>query len=210
MPKITNTKLTLPEISSNDKDLIYAAREALKNKLKAAEHTSAEKGFRKEMEKKGTDIYNTEFDKGNPIGLIRVIDSEVSSARIEMRINNGALDVSEKNNLRKLLGHRKTQLFERTRIITDITDPAAILTTLTKKGLDPWKYVEIKVKENMDEVIWDAIDGKHCQSAEAYLPKQGFLSKLNQIFNTLSDGAKKYLKEYLANALKPTAVIGSK
>lgn len=207
MPKTIDTKFTLPEIASSDEVLINAAKKAYENKLDAAEHTKTEKESRKVMEEKGREIYNSEFDKGNPVGLIRITDM---SARVEMRINNGALDVSEKNNLRKLLGFRKSQLFERTRVITDITDPAGMINVLTKKGLDPWKYLNITVKENMDDVVWDAIDGKHCQSTEAYLPRPGFLSKLNQIFNTLSKEAKEYLKEYLDDALKPTSVIGSK
>lgn len=209
MSKKAEPKHTLPEIASSDKKLVNAAKEAIAHRTKAATETKLEKEARKDMEEHGHGIYFEEFDKDNIIGLIRVIDEDIPPTRIEMRINNGALDVSEEDILKKHLNGRHIELFERTRVITEIHDPAELIKVLENKGLNPWDYFDLKVKDNMDSAVYNAVNGEFCESAEAFLPKQGFLSRLRDMFNFLDKNARKYIREYLSQAVKPIVVLGT-
>ncbi len=211
MPKKINTtnKYPLPEISTENADLVNAAKEAIQHRAQAARHTKQEKDHRKSMEEGALELHNEEFGKGNIVGLIRIIDSEIPPTRVEMRINNGALDMSEEETLTEHFGARKAELFEHAKVITEITDTSELIKALENKGLNPWEYVNVTIKNGMDEAVLSAVGDEHVVSAEAFLPRQGFLSKLNDMFSVLGDKAKQYVKEYLSSVLKPTVVLGT-
>ena len=206
-------KESLPELIVSTGDIVLKAQDALLARSKASEAVAEEDHAKDRVKTEAVVLRINETDKSNYIGLIRIITGQdVPSVRVEFRINNGALDVGEEAKLDTLFGVSKPELFERAKVITEITAPDALVKDLKAWGLNPWDYLELRVKDEAGLIAQQQNGNLLCcfNTAEAILPKKGFLTRLNEIATTLSKGAKDYINVYLDNVLKPTVVLGTK
>jgi len=148
-----------------------------------------------------------EAEKNEFTGIIRVTSNEGDTVRCEFRMNgNSALDISQGNDLNKLFGSSRSILFQKTEVVTTITEPEKLIKEL---GPDAFDYLELRVKDGADGVVI-AKSPDTVITEEAFLPKKEFLSNLKEIMGTLKDDAKSFLKIYLKQALKPFVVVGGK
>lgn len=201
------TKKGLPEVSLNAGAIVDEAKKAIEARSKVAEFSTVEKQHSEEVSKLAVEKRIDEATRNNFIGVVRVTGDDLPPVRIEMRMENGALDISEEGNLDAIYGSSRPLLFGREKVVTAITDPAALLKELLESGKNPFDYLDVSVKKGMDHVI---AESKNVTAGEAFLPKEGFLSTLNDIKHTLTDDAKEYTKAFLETALKPRVVLGSK
>ena len=203
---------TLPEFIINDPKSILS-RHALKAheaREKVNEHTADEKKWKDSIStcSEGLRDNKAEEDPPNIIGKITIAPPNQTAVRVEFRLNNGSLDAEELPNLDELFGEARPDLFELTKIVEKITDPAALIKALETAGLNPFDYLNVSVKTNMDQIIIDK--GEGFVTAEAVLPKKGFLAVLPDLVRHFSEDAVKYLRLYLKEALNPTVVLGTK
>ena len=198
----------LPEsISDNDK-LIQYVKDAVEARTRKGVADKDEKTARKDMSLLAEDIRTDALNyNGDFIGVIKVIEKNIPATRIEFRINNGALDVSQMDTLNELFGGLRPALFAQAKVVKEITDPDKLIDEMSSGGLNPWDYLELKVKPEKDDIVSTF---KGIVTAEAILPKKGLLARLSENSNTLSRKAVDWIKVYLEKALKPTPVLGTK
>ena len=205
--KLKKKSDALPEYINTDKDLFKATKGAIEARQEKALAEKEEKNYKKDMIANANDIRKEEINKGTFIGVIKIISTNMPACRIEFRINNGALNVNQMSDLDRLFGGLRPALFEKAEAVTEITDPQVLYDSLVADGKNPWDYLSLGVKKNMD-VIVSKYDG--CLTAEAILPKKGLLARLKDNASTLSDEAMAWIKTYLEQALKTTPVLGTK
>jgi hypothetical protein len=204
---MASKKSNVPEKSIDTGELVELAMKALTARSKAAEYTTQEKAASEEIGKKAEHERREEINRGNYIGMIRVTGDKQTPIRIEFRLDNGALDVTEEANLDALYKGSRPVLFKREKIVTEITDPLALIQELIAEGKNPFDFLELKVRDGMDHAV---VDSKNLTTAEAFLPTEGFLTTIEGIKSSLSDDAKTFTKNYLETALKPRVVLGTK
>ena len=197
----------LPEHSTSEIEFLEPMRDAVKARQTAATAKIAEDQARERIEQHAVTCRETLEKEGRYIGLIRVVDPEQQSNRIEFRVHNGSLAVTEGPTLDKLYGPLRPQLFEKASVVTEVHDPAALYKALVEAGQDPWSVLKVSVKDGMDGLV-SKYDG--VISAEAYLPKKGMLTRLDEHGPNLSADAKEYTHNYLQVVLKPTVILGTK
>jgi len=197
----------LPEYMSDSKDLVNATKGAVNARTDKANAEKEEKDYKVDMILEADEIRTDMLDKGDFIGVIKVIDDDIPPTRVEFRINNGALDVSEMGTLNRIFGNLRPALFEKVKVVTDITDPQTLYDSLVADGKNPWDYLNLTVKKDMDVVI-----GSHpgCTTAEAILPKKGLLARLKENATLLNKEAMTYIETYLRQALKTIPILGTK
>jgi hypothetical protein len=201
-------KAKCPEKNVDTGELVDLAKQALEARAKAAEFTTQEKKTSEEIVQKAEHLRRQEIEKeNNYYGLIRITQENQSPVRVEFRFENGALDVAEESNLDTLYRGSRPVLFKREEIITEITDPLALIQELVNEGKNPFDYLKLSVREGMDRIL---VNSNHVTSAEAFLPTEGFLNTIDGIKSTLSEDAKTFTKNYLESALKPRVVLGTK
>jgi len=200
-------KSAVPEKSIDSGELVELAMKALTFRSQAAEATTQEKATSEEIARKGEHERREEIKCNNYIGMIRITGKDQSPIRVEFRLENGALDVSEEANLDALYKGSRPVLFKREKVVTEILDPLALLQGLIDEGKNPFDFLELKVRDGMDHVL---VESKNVTSAEAFLPTEGFLSTIEGIKGSLSDDAKTFTQNYLEGALKPRVVLGTK
>jgi hypothetical protein len=83
----------------------------------------------------------------------------------------------------------------------------ALILELTAQGKNPFDFLDISVKKDMDVVL---ADSKNVATSEAILPKKDFLCTLQDVKASLSVDAKAFTKYYLDEALKPRVILGTK
>lgn len=207
MPAIKDTSNALPEMAITEGPIVDQTLEAVEVHTKANKLQIQEKRLKEEICNKIQVLQLEEFSKDNVVGLFRVNDDKLPPVRVEMKIKNGALELSDLPVLDGLFGKKRPELFEKATVVSEILDPEVLIKKMTAKGLNPWDYLTVSVKDNMDEIV-SKYDG--VSVSEAILPKKGFLAKLKEHISTCSQEAKNYLKEYLKQALSPTMVMGKK
>lgn len=180
--------------------------DVIRNKIASLQ--TQEKEIKGKIEQESSLVRVKEENKGKYISLLRITSEDVHPYRVEFRQTNGALDISQKNTLNELFGNSRPLLFSKEKAVSAIIDPKKLIEDLESSGKNPWDYLDLKIKSNMDRVIADNSDAVTVQ--EAFLPKKGFVGTLNDIVHTLKDGAKRYIKKYMETALRPTVVAGTK
>jgi len=198
----------LPGINIDSGPMITNAKDLVSTRSNIANLQTKEKRIKTDLSDDAETLRKEQVDQGKFIGLIRLTNTELPPIRVEFRQTNGALDVSEEKILDRLFGASRPLLFEKEKIITQITDPEKVIVDLTNSGKNPWDYLELAVKGGMDRTVADSTNS--VVSAEALLPKKGFLATLNDIVGTLGKEAIEYAKEYLEKTLKPSVVAGTK
>lgn len=204
---MASKKSNAPEKNIDNGELVELAKKALDARSKAAEFTTQEKAASEEIGKKAEHDRREEIGRGNYIGIIRITGESQSPIRVEFRLENGALNVSEEANLDALYMGSRPVLFKREKIVTEITNPLTLIQDLIANGKNPFDYLKLSVREDMDHAL---VDSKHVISAEAFLPTDGFLNTIDGIKSSLSEEAKTFTKNYLEGALKPRVVLGTK
>jgi hypothetical protein len=204
---MASKKSNAPEKNINSGEMVTLAQKALEARAKAAEYTTVEKATSEEISKKAEHERREEIGRGNYLGIIRITGENQSPVRVEFRLENGALNVSEEANLDALYMGSRPVLFKREKIVTEITNPLTLIQELIAKGKNPFDYLELKVRDGMDHAL---VESKNVTSAEAFLPTEGFLSTIDGIKGSMSEEAKTFTKNYLEGALKPRVVLGTK
>jgi hypothetical protein len=214
-------KLPLPEwiVTANGKnhniidDAILAVDKVhMGKKIKLEEEIA-----RKNILTSAITIAKEQADRNIFVGIIHLKNEKIPvPVRIEYRLpsNNGALDISEEPILDHHFGKDWKALFERATVIEDIIDPQALINILQAAGLNPWDYVTLGIIKDKDEIIIAHFKGddpakKGFTTAQAFLPKEGFLNNLNKLAHLLSKAALIYIREYIDKTFKPTVIIGS-
>jgi hypothetical protein len=152
-------------------------------------------------------VRKAEEAKGEYIGLIRITDPDITPCQIQYKMTGGALALEEGETLDRLFGAGRPMLFEKDVVVTGCIDPDALIAEMRAQGKNPWDFLEIHVKKDMDKIV---ATSAHVTKEEAYLPKKDFLATLNDIKHTLVAEAKEYINKYLAQVLKPTVDLGKK
>lgn len=201
---------TLPEhvISNENSEFCMLAKKALDAREQANLASSEEKEHKGQIIDKAIGMRSDEAQKDHIIGKIIISPPGQPAVRVEFRINNGSLDADEMDNLDALFGTARPDLFEKAEIVDKITDPEALCRSLVSAGLNPWDYVELKMRGNQDQILISK--GKGITTAEAILPRKGMLSELPGLIKNFSKEAKEYMLAYLDAALKPIVVLGTK
>jgi len=195
----------LPEISVSDGQIVQAAKEMSQCRARIATLEEQQSKAESRIKDNADAVRHSEQNKNNYIGLIRVVDESIQPTRVEFRIGkSSALALSEEKKLDGLFGAKRPLLFERDKVITQITDPGALIDELKARGNNPWDYLDIKVKPGLDRAL---ADSKNVIVDEAFLPKKGFLETLNDMVGTLKAEAVTYVREYLDRVLSTHVVM---
>ncbi len=209
MPKKDTNTLPEHTIIDGESSFSKLAAGAMDARRKVNEYTAIEK------EKKGVITVDAEAlrsekaEKDEIIGKIVISPPNQAATRVEFCLNNGSLDSSEMKTLDELFGAARPELFEKVEVVDKVTDPDALCASLHKAGLNPWDYVELKVRHNKDQTVI-VHGGGHIMTADAILPRKGIVAIVSRLMGNFKDDAKAYIKEYLELALKPKVVLGSK
>jgi len=200
----------LPEhtITDTEDSLSKYALSALEARERVNEATADEKEQKDQIAKDASTLRTNMADNDNIIGKVVISPPDQTAVRVEFRINNGSLDIDEMDKLDKLFESARPELFEKAEVVDKVTDPDELIVALTKAGLNPWDYLDINVKKNMDKIIIDK--GKGITKAEAILPLKGILAKLPTLIKNFSEEAKIYIRAYLKQALSPIVVLGTR
>ena len=204
---MASKKADTPEISVDKGLIVDLAKEALAARASAAEFTTIEKQHSELIAQQGELLRQEEISRDQYIGVVRITGEQQAPVRVEFRMENGALDVSEETNLNAIYGAQRSVIFQREKIVNEIINPMGLVQELVNAGKNPFDYLDLSVRKGMDHVI---VESKNVTSGEAFLPKEGFLGKLNEIKHTMSSEAKEYTKNYLMGAIKPRVVLGTK
>jgi hypothetical protein len=201
LPEITITKDTHPT-------LVMLAREALALRAQISEIQTKEDTLKTQIaEQAGVVRAGEESNKTNYVGLVKVVDEGQSASQVQFKVCSGGLAETEGPVLDGHFGSARTMLFEKDYAVQSIIDPEALIADMKAKGQNPWDYVDLTVKKDLDRAFKDS---PHVTVDQAFLPVEGFLATLNEIKHTLTPEAKTYIAKYLAACLKPAVSLGHK
>jgi hypothetical protein len=110
--------------------------------------------------------------------------------------------------LDELFGAARPLLFQKTRVVTEITDPVKLIADLVAAGKNPWDHLTLSIKGEQDGVVAGCSTAVVVQ--EAFLPPKGWMESLNNIAGTLTETAFGFISEYIKKATNPTVVLGSR
>jgi hypothetical protein len=194
----------LPEISISDGPIVNYAKRMVELRTEIASLKDKEDQACNSIKAEAETLRKFEANKVKGrsfIGLIRIVDKDTPPVRCEFRMaKNSALALTEESKLTALFGASRPLLFGRDKVITEITNPSALIKELELQGKNPWDYLNLTVKPELDRAI---ADSKNVIAQEAFLPKKGFLETLNDIASTLKDEAVTFAKQYLDSVLTP-------
>ena len=189
-------------------DAVNAILEKLLENKKLSDHYSAlEQNDRKDLKQYCSDYREGLLNEKKVIGTVNVNDSSV---RVEFRFKNGALSIDQEELLKKHFGNDFEGLFERGQVVTNIPKPSEMLADMEKAGINPWEYLELRVKKDMDSPFIGRVDKQYYSYAEAFLPRKTFMACLATIIKNLGQEAVEFVREYLSKALDPSVVIRKK
>ena len=214
----------LPERVVSSEDFVAIARQALSARSSRAQYEKVEETTKDELATKAMALREAEAERDNYIGLIRIVKPATGGASEDMQPvqiqfkmagkkkpdangKRGAfLLIEDLTVLDELFGANRPVLWEPTKIVTSVV-PDALLESMRAAQLNPWDYLEIKVKDGMDHIV-----ARHAgvTSTEVVAPKEGFLARLQEFGRNLCDEAKEYIRDYLKEALSTAVNVGSK
>ena len=212
----------LPEKIVSSVDFVEIARRALSARSSRAQFEKTEETTKDELAEKAKTLRESEAEQDNFIGLVRIVkpatDAEdMQPVQIQFKMTgkkkpdtNGRrgayLMIDDLSVLDELFGANRPVLWEPTKIVTSII-PETLIEAMKAANLNPWDYLEIKVKDGMDHIV-----ARHAgvTSTEVIAPKEGFLARLQEFGKNLATEAKEYVRAYLKEALSTTVNIGSR
>ncbi len=204
-------KKTLPEYLITDKknDLSVWARGAHKARELANKNTADEITIKKSMKEFAESLRVEQASLDNIIGKITITPDGQTACRVEFNINNGSLPTTDMPTLDKLFGYARPLIFEKAEVVHEIDeDPTTLIESLKNAGLDPWEHLKVSIKSASEIIVLEK--GEGFTRAEAILPKQGLLAIIKENMSTFNKDAKRYICKYLALALAPKVVLGTK
>ena len=203
----------LPEFITINDTLIALAQQALTARAEKTQAELDETHFKTALAQESSAIRKSESLKDNFVGTIRIVkgelDIDMPPVRVDFKLaaKDSALPVTEMDTLNDLFGALRPQLWDKDKAITEINDPSVLIKAMTDGGLNPWDYLEVKVKSEMEPIV---ARYPGVTAVEALLPKSGFLSRLQEFGRNLSNEAKNYVRAYLDRALSPAVNLGAK
>jgi hypothetical protein len=201
LPEITCTKDTHPE-------LVAAAKEALSLRAQIAELQVKEDTLKTKIANlAGFTRVAEETNKTNYVGLVKIVDENQATAQVQFKICNGGLAETEGPVLDGHFNSARTLLFEKDYAVQNILDSDALLAEMKARGQNPWDYVELHVRKDLDRAFKDS---PNVTVDKAFLPFEGFLATLNEIKHTLTPDARAYISKYLEACLKASVSLGHK
>ena len=196
---MSEKRKSLPEISVSEGSIVNYAKRMAGLRAQIATLQEQEDQASGNIRTEAEVLRQAEVKNNNFIGLIRIVDNSLAPVRCEFRITkNGALAIDDEKKLDGLFGASRPLLFGKEKVITEITDPTALIEEIKARGQNPWDYLNVSVKTGLDRAL---ADSKHVVSQEAFLPKQGFLSTMNDIAPTMKPEGLSWVKEYLKTVL---------
>lgn len=198
----------LPEVTVSDGPMLGLAKELVRLKTEMGGLEAAQKTAKEDLAGKASDLRTAKAEKDDYIGMIRIA-GDTAPVRVEFRANKtkAALDIDQASALDELFGATRMLLWERGMVITGVTDPAQLIADLTTAGLNPWEYLQVSVKPEMERIVADK--SKAVVAWEAFLPVKGFLNSVRDTIHTWTDQAKEYFRAYTAQALEPYITTGT-
>lgn len=201
------TTESLPELQTEQQDLKVDARELFSVRKQIASLQEREKAIKKQIVSKASILRVEKTASKEFIGMVRIVGDGVPACRVDFKMGTCPIDVDQEGTLDSMYGASRPLLFSREKRVTDIINPAQVILDLENSGKNPWDYLEMRVKNNMDTIVSDS--STEVITSEAFLPVKGFLAKLNGVAQGLKDSTIEYTKGLLESALKP-AVVASK
>jgi hypothetical protein len=196
---MADKKKPLPEVSVSEGAIVGHAKEMANYRAQIADLQEKEDQVCGRIKTDAESLRQAELKRNNFVGLIRIVDDSMAPVRCEFRINkNGAFAVEDESKLDGLFGASRPLLFGKEKVITEITDPSALIEEIKARGQNPWDYLNISVKTGLDRAL---ADSSHVISQEAFLPKTGFLATMNDIASTMKPESLSFVKEYLTKVL---------
>jgi hypothetical protein len=212
----------LPEKVVSSMEFVEIARRALSARSSRAQFEKVEETTKDELAVKAKALRESEAEQDNYIGLVRVVKpvtdtDDMQPVQVQFKMTgkrkadaNGKrgayLMIEDLPVLDELFQANRPVLWEPTKIVTSVV-PDTLLESMKAGSLNPWDYLELKVKDGMDHIV-----ARHAgvTSTEVIAPREGFLARLQEFGRNLVDEAKEYIREYLKEALSVSVNIGSK
>jgi len=202
LPEIVVTKDTYP-------DLVRVVKQAQDLRAQIAALMEQEEDLKRQISEKASDIRVAEESQEKYIGVVKVVGQDMAPAQVQFRINSGFLQLGEEEG--PTLDHHfqgvRPLLWGQSVWVKAITNPDNLIAEIRNRGQNPWDFLDIKVKKDLDRAV---VDSPNVAVDKAFLPLEGFLATLNEVASGLTSEAKKYVGEYLGHVLKPVVSLGHK
>jgi hypothetical protein len=207
---MANNKSGLPEINIGEGLIVLKAKEACDAHSQVGVLETLIKTCKEVISSEAEGLRKSEENSGNYIGLVRITGTDLPPVRVEFRTgSNSALDLDQESTLDELFGPARPLIFARSKVITGVVDPMTLVQQLKDSGKNPWDYLTVSVKPGMDEIV-ASVSSDAVTVQEVFLPREGWIAKLNELAVVLTNQAKRYISEYMEKVLKPSVVLGSK
>lgn len=204
----TNPEISVDKNDPNHSNIVQYAKSAANNHSKAANLQTQVKKDKIRIANEAKSIRKESCSDGFYAGLIRITDDELPPVRVEFRNNGKCLDVSQEQELDRLFGASRPLLFNREKVVTEILDPEKLIKDLRAMGKNPWDFIKVDIKKGQDSVVAENTDA--VTSDEGFVAHKGLLDTMNNIYDTLSDEARKFIDDYLEHTLDSKVVLGTK
>lgn len=190
----------MSELTVRDGSMALHAKMAMDVRKQIVDLESQETNAKDLIKSEVMAMAEAERVNGNYVSIIRIVPEDSAPVRAELRVTNGALNITDKPKLETLFGGATDDLFEQDTQIGTIVDPQAIIDALKAKGIDPWSILGVIVKNGNIAIQAGA------PYTQVLVPKKGFMDTLCELGNRLSD----HISAYLNHTLRPTVVLGTK
>ena len=199
----------LPEINISDGQIVADALQLVQVRAAKAQLETKEKELKVAIENQATTVRDAKLEAGEVIGLIRITNENLVPVQVQFRVDSkkAALSMSDEGTLNDLFEGARPLLFGKDVMVTEITDPEALIAAMKASGRNPWDFLHVSVREGSDQIVSGYVQAV---TNEAFMPKEGFLTTIKDIWHTLSVEAIEYLKTYFKIAIKPMVIVGSK
>jgi hypothetical protein len=200
----------LPEINVDTGTIVEDAAKLVAIRAQKAELETQEKALIASIAAQAVTIRNEKLDAkpGEVIGLIRITGNNQAPIQVQFKIDSkmAPLDLEDEETLEELFKGARPMLFDKSTIVTGITEPEQLLQAIKDSGSNPWDFLKLSVKDHMGEII-----ARYPQaiSSVQFMPKTGFASTLHDIWHTLGAEAIGYISDYVKKVLKPSVIAGS-
>jgi len=204
----------LPEMTVSTAEFTDIARTGLSARSDKAEAEAREDLAKKNLVIHAGTLREAETLKDHYVGIVRVVKAEtdtedLSPVGIQFKLSatKSSLKPEDMQVLDELFGAVRPQMWEKATIVTEITDPMAVITQLQKAGIDPKTVLNFSVKEGMDAMV-SQYNG--LTAVNAVVPKAGILARADETGKTWTPEAKEYFRAYLKAGLTPAVTLGGK
>lgn len=203
-------KMASPEYCVNSGEIADLAIQFQDVSRQIADLQTQQDKIKKDIRVKASGLREAEALKDNFIGLLRVTGEE-APMRAEFRIKGLALDTDEDfsdfDGAEHQLFEKKKVLYKKKRGQVLVKDAAKLINDIQEAGLDLNSIVDIKVT-NEDALL--GLNSEAIEKIEAYVPVDGFLTKMNELASRLSKGAKDFVRECLKDTMSVAVVSGTR